>query len=81
MPCHEKRHKGCLLCESGGRKIGSEATVLITQEIGPALAQTAGLTEQTGLASFVESLQSSGTTLQHNLKTIAGLDCFTPARW
>jgi len=81
MLCQKEKHKGCLLCESGGRKIGSEANSLISKEIGPALAKEAGVTKETGLESFIGSLQSSRSTLQENLRKIAGLDCFMPTRW
>ncbi|MFA6383050.1 MAG: hypothetical protein WCX17_01330 [Parcubacteria group bacterium] len=81
MSCQGEKHKSCLICALGKGITGSEAASLIEQEIGPALAKKAGVTEETGRASFFSSLKSSGSTLQHNLSKIEGLVCFIPPHW
>lgn len=53
---------------------------LIKKEIGPELADKAGLNENTGRESFINAL-NSGSTLQVQAKNLLGLDCLVPKFW
>lgn len=53
---------------------------LIKKEIGPELADKAGLNENTGRESFINAL-NSGATLQVQAKELLGLDCLIPKFW